>query len=519
MSSTPLLNDSQWLKLIEYVAATYNEVTLSRGFTHFKQEQVKQLTISEGRTVQARVEEADTYQVSLNLDKLSLSQCTCPVQHACKHLAAVMMELADRQGYLPSQIMNAKLYLKRAAASSDLDSAMQQLPNMDVTGWHRWLNQYTSSIKPSLDQSTYAESLRKSLASITRASVPFTDREYPYWELHQSLFILRKIKELQLQAGPIHYSSSTIYRIAEDLQIWLKNQGDAVGSLESSALLQQTSAYCREQMAEDAGQKYHDFGIYMTFWQYWILPGPEAASLLPAEIAELDKWLDEHPTPSLAAAKAFLLLRMAKGDMAWKALEESPGFKAAPASLFITFLTLLIETQNWEILVDWLHKSSSFFNTRRTRELEIYANMWKTAIAHVPESEEQMWRIFEDFLPQSLRVIEQMLYEQEKWKPWLEMQMLFGHDPFHHRVSVLQPIEKANPSLLLPYFHQAVDHYVSLKNRRDYKAATRLLKRLEKVYKKMKQPERWDSYFSGFVERHSRLRALQEELRKGKLLE
>jgi hypothetical protein len=129
-----------------------------------------------------------------------------------------------------------------------------------------------------------------------------------------------------------------------------------------------------------------------------------------------------------------------------------------------------------------------------------------------------MWSVLEELLPYSFRIIEEMLYEQRKWKPWLEMQILQGHDPLYHRVNVLQPIEKDTPKLLLPYYHQAVDHYVSLKNRHDYKLAVRLLKRLVKVYKKMKQTERWEHFFSGFVERHSRLRALQEELRKGKLL-
>jgi hypothetical protein len=129
------------------------------------------------------------------------------------------------------------------------------------------------------------------------------------------------------------------------------------------------------------------------------------------------------------------------------------------------------------------------------------------------------WNVLEGMLPHSSPIIEDLLYEQRKWKPWVEMQILQGHDPLYHRVSVLQPIEKEEPSLLLPYYHQAIDHYVALKNRYDYKLAVKLLKRLEKAYKKMKQAESWDRFFTGFVDRYSRLRALQEEMKKGKLLE
>jgi hypothetical protein len=35
----------------------------------------------------------------------------------------------------------------------------------------------------------------------------------------------------------------------------------------------------------------------------------------------------------------------------------------------------------------------------------------------------------------------------------------------------------------------------------------------------MKNEERWETFIDAFSSRHSRLRALQEELRKGKLIE
>ena len=59
MSSTPVLNDDQWSKLLEYVAETYNEVTLSRGFHFYKQQMVTSLMniATELRKVNAVVEE------------------------------------------------------------------------------------------------------------------------------------------------------------------------------------------------------------------------------------------------------------------------------------------------------------------------------------------------------------------------------------------------------------------------------------------------------------------------------
>jgi uncharacterized Zn finger protein len=82
----------------------------------------------------------------------------------------------------------------------------------------------------------------------------------------------------------------------------------------------------------------------------------------------------------------------------------------------------------------------------------------------------------------------------------------------------LQPIEKDAPELLLPFYHQAVERYIAHKNRDGYKAAVKLLKRLSKIYKKMKREEPWEQFITALAVRNSRLRALQEELRKGKLI-
>ncbi|HEY1216170.1 MAG TPA: hypothetical protein VGE93_21285, partial [Bryobacteraceae bacterium] len=237
------------------------------------------------------------------------------------------------------------------------------------------------------------------------------------------------------------------------------------------------------------------------------------------EIEAIEKQPIESLPASLSAAKAFLLLQQSRSSEAWATLEASGKLKETPLSLYLPFFGYLSDSRDWAHLVDWLIKTAPYFYGQRTKELDNYMAYWKEAAAHFPEAEKDMWHVLEEMLPHSSRIIGDVLYEQGKWKPWVEMQILQGHDPLYHRVSVLQPIEKEAPALLLPYYHQAIDHYVTLKNRHDYKLAVKLLKRLEKVYKKMKQADRWDRFFNGFTERYSRLRALQEELKKGKLME
>ncbi|NEW06749.1 hypothetical protein GK047_12060 [Paenibacillus sp. SYP-B3998] len=519
MSASPVLNDAQWLKLLEHVAETYSEVTLNRGFNYFKQQRIATLLISENRVVQALVQGSEDYRVTLNLDKLSTGYCACPVHSSCKHLAAVMMELADRLGYPASQIVNAKHHLKRATSIISLESQFMQLPQNDVSGWQDFLDQYASQIKPAYDPANYIEMLRNQLQNFKKASISFTEIDQVIFEFHQQLFILRKLKEQHAQGGINYYTSSFEYRIFDEILAWLKQQSPAASLIISSDRLQQTLSYLRKQMAGESGQKYQYYHIYTALWKNWLAPQHAFDHWLEQEIQALETMAEDRLSSSLSAAMAFMYLQQSRSKEAWEALEANHLLKEAPTNLLIPFLNHLQDTLNWVELTYWLRRTSSFFYRKPFKDLEIYVTFWKEVIKHFPQSEEQMWTVLEELLPHSSRVIEELLYEQKKWKLWLEMQILHGHDPFHHRVSVLQPIEKESPRLLLPYYHQAIDHYVSLKNRHDYKSAVKLLKRLEKVYKKMKQAEHWDRFISDFKERYSRLRALQEELRKGKLLE
>jgi hypothetical protein len=224
MPSTPILNDEQWSKLLEYVAETYNEVSLSRGFHFYKQQMVTSMNITtELRKVNAVVEEfGEKCQVAIDLNQLKASSCTCPVKTSCKHVAATLMELSDRQGYPASQIMNAKMALKRVAAQASNMSNLEQLPGMTVDGWHKFMEHYTFHLKPSYDQWNYVELLRVQLANLKRKPISFSETDLFYFEFHQRLFILRKIVEQNAQTGVTFFTAATVYHLSDELDEWLK---------------------------------------------------------------------------------------------------------------------------------------------------------------------------------------------------------------------------------------------------------------------------------------------------------
>jgi hypothetical protein len=199
------------------------------------------------------------------------------------------------------------------------------------------------------------------------------------------------------------------------------------------------------------------------------------------------------------------------------ALLKTKGSDVLSEDIF-QFLYQLHESKEWKRLTYWLAEAAPLLNTYNRKVLMDLTALWDQAGQHLPEAEQQMWDMLVDLLPSSRPIYEEKLLACGKWRQWVDYLLSAGREPLDYRAGVFNPIAKEAPELLLPLYHQAVERYVLNKNRDSYKAAVKLLKRLAKLYKKMKKDASWEQFFTAFASRNSRLRALQEELRKGKLI-
>jgi len=221
---------------------------------------------------------------------------------------------------------------------------------------------------------------------------------------------------------------------------------------------------------------------------------------------------------SWLVARSLMHFQLAEDQAAWDLLRSAadrPDFRPEDV---MEFLEPLADAGEWPRLVAWLVEIGDMLKYRRIYKLDNYSQYWDLAVKEVPDAETLMWSTLADMLPSSRDVYDEKLLSYGKYQEWMDYQLAAGREPAGFRVTKLQPLEKNAPEMLLPFYHQAVERYVTEKNRGSYKAAVKLMKRLQKLYKKMKQEERWESFLNAFTVRHSRLRALQEELRKGKLI-
>ncbi|WP_434748429.1 SWIM zinc finger family protein [Paenibacillus amylolyticus] len=223
------------------------------------------------------------------------------------------------------------------------------------------------------------------------------------------------------------------------------------------------------------------------------------------------------PLP-LVLAQSWMYYHLEQDTSAWQKLVHGSSSYGIPPEHLLYFLHTLADAADWTRLSEWLVQLGPLLAVRRNAPLQDYMRLWDITIQQVPKAEQQMWDTLVSMLPHSRPAYEEAMHSRGQWRRWIDFQLSTGTEPLEFRVAVLQPIEKDAPELLLPFYHQAVERYIGHKNRDGYKAAVKLLKRLSKIYKKLKQEVQWEQFITTLAVRNSRLRALQEELRKGKLI-
>lgn len=127
--------------------------------------------------------------------------------------------------------------------------------------------------------------------------------------------------------------------------------------------------------------------------------------------------------------------------------------------------------------------------------------------------------VYQSLLPYSEMQYTDYLMHNREYKRWAELQMyLYANYPEQIDKHDLQEVHKQDPHSVLPIYHHMVLYYIELKGRTNYILAVRYLKKLKTCYKKLKRTNEWEFFIRYIESQFIRLRALQEELKKGKLV-
>lgn len=194
-------------------------------------------------------------------------------------------------------------------------------------------------------------------------------------------------------------------------------------------------------------------------------------------------------------------------------------------SLCGLWVTSLARAEKWTRLEQWLDfcmdKLAAFLtqsgNEQKKREFTRFFLQYYEQYSFANDGSYHNYAVrLKQLLPYSYLELSEYLFEIEDFFSWTELQLMIGIPLEHMKKQDIAIIEARCKEALLPYYHHAVNVAINKKNRQGYREATKHLRKIRSLYRKLKKLDRWEQFIQTLAEKHKRLRAFQEELRKGK---
>lgn len=543
------IDNNQWNMLVQDVSDSFDDGTIKRGYAYYRQGRVLHIAMSAPQQIEGIVEGNDNYKVEINLDFFTLSNCSCPVGGNCKHQFAILLEYARLQNRSVEMLVNAGQHVfsqpsPRSAttfaasvrkqqpvankpavlSAAELTGKGSMLAQMTIAQWQEWFALCTAGLEEKTRNGQYVQD---SLKAIMAHKPPLSPVLEQLLGLNARLFVLQALtKPIANSSMPGHFymgffTNSAAIDLEKEIMGVLDSNLPIQAEPEQWDRVKETLAIIRRAMLVQSRIQQAAVSFYFQLWTEWLTPNMNGTALYEDELRELAAASEElgselRQYPWLIA-RSWMSFSLSEDEKAWELLGTIKRSDGSSDDLF-RFLHALIKDEHWDRLIQWLSWFGSNIVGLVTHAEQLYSHLWDEALLHRPDAEPLMWHTLKQRLPASQEAYEDKLLNYGKLREWMDFQMSSGREPLDYRVSEFADIERNDPKLLLPFYHQAVERYVLLKNRADYKQAVKLLKRLAKLYKKLKREDRWELFLNSFLERHSRLRALSEELRKGKLI-
>ncbi|SFJ05141.1 SWIM zinc finger [Paenibacillus sp. UNC496MF] len=521
MSTFFQLEDGRLRALEAAIASGIPLDVLEKGFDYYRREKVLSVQAMEGFSVYGVVKGTAIYAVTLDSDDFAFSTCTCPVRGSCKHMAAVFYAYYASVGESPDELHNRMLNglapepgaaERPAADPSSLEHAPDRwLDDMEARHGETW-RQCRHSLHP----------LQSVLTAIKAASKLWNEGLRRLHWMHGIVFVLEQAERAygHTDSYSRYYYEMAFARMTEP---WINQYQELAAELDPAALTPEERAAVNGLLAffhardMDREQQLHRWEtLYFALWSRLIGDAGWAAKEEALLRAELDRTKEERGLFFVPMALAFLAFADQRDDDAMALLGKTAFNRTALLASDCALQRL--EERNWPKLEAWMgYLYGGLSVDRKSKAFGPFLTMCRLADRQQPDNPSWQGHLV-SFLPYSYSALTEHWLDQRQYEKWADLQLLFGIEPDEIDVQLVREIGKAAPRVLYPLYHQAIDGAIRSRNRQGYRQAVKLMKRLEKLYKAEQQGEAWSRFVDGIVRKHQRLRALQEELWRGKIV-
>ncbi|MDQ1911016.1 SWIM zinc finger family protein [Paenibacillus sp. GD4] len=517
--------------LIHWLRDEFDPDRLEPGWEDYHKGRVSGTELRHGLEIHALVKDTKPYEVILDMESLGKSECSCTEGAHCQHMAAVIFSLYTSFGrpeLLLQQLKKAMLVrikqqqarktqarLEKKAADRLDPPKRKQKPGE----WQRYFDQqfYGFSLSQQHSIELFHSSVREKLLPVS-AEWPSPMAEL--YELHVLLFVMRKIEQFYQDTKTSYLSyyietgCRTVGRQSLDqllaliprLDVEQLAAGHAAAWKETLGLIGESALSGKESPLSWST-------VYRSLW--WRME--KQADWIREERGRLQRLLDSpdlmpRRRDALLLADAHFDVMDGRESEARARLER---LHKREAREFFLYLHRRYEEGAWDSMLAWLRWLLPAVQRTQQEELRQFCHYWMEAASRQKDDSEWV-DVMIALLPRTYNFYTAYLLKARRYKAWIDLQLSNRVSPMDLFAPDLQTVEKEDALLLLPLYSQAVERCIAEKNRTAYATAVRLLKKLHSLYRKLEREAVWDEYIHRLSMKYSRLRALQEELKKGK---
>ncbi|UII55696.1 SWIM zinc finger family protein [Cytobacillus spongiae] len=505
---------------------------VQKGLMLFRQGLVYQLKL-EGDRALSTVQDVTPAKVALHLDELTRSSCSCPQDGLfCRHKLATFFLAYSQYESVSSWVENWRKPLKEKSLAEQLGlqraKDLLKKSGQPAKGYEAWVHSFEESFQSILlgqkePKPFVIPDLFQVYTRRLRAGAPVEQEWKTLYELVGAVFSIRKLTELSEELG---HSEQSINRYYRSLFHELVDQAEeAIQKLSVHSLPFAFDEYITHlkddttHLLNDSILPYEQFDLYRLLWAD-LFKNSKWREVERTRLEKLEK-IQPDPPVVLGLIHHYILAR--KDELALSHLHT---LDVASTPYLLYWLQQFTYQKAWSRMTPYLEDFISKLRGYLTHLNEYHACMDFTDLAVKAISsycvEQNRLDLYEktlkSTLPYSYREYDHYLFDQHQYDKWAELQTYIGFDIDLLSDAKIKSLQKAKPETLLPLYHQSIQKQIELKNRTSYKEAVRQLKKLRTLYKKSNRLSDWERFFSALLEKTKRLRAFQEECKRGKLI-
>ncbi|PFA68225.1 hypothetical protein CN378_08990 [Bacillus sp. AFS015802] len=510
---------------------------VSKGLLLFRQNLVSNVKVRD-EEVTAEVQDVTPVTLELNLSFPLLSKCSCPQDKWCRHQMATFFMLYNKVGRVSEWIQNWRSQSKPDSQEPrSLDDLMKKhgtlkkasdLLNERKTRGNtpeEWWQFFDSLLKKEdldlLERQPYLmDVLVQNITKRFMKEAPFEREWKPLYQLFATLYLSIEI-DLHLQKRNVELSREQ-YSMYDFL---LGEMEDAVEKLSIHAMpfsFDPYIAFLKNKTIEMSDSEQNSTmmkaEVYRFLWYYLF----KQKSWRRDEVSRLVEQ-DQKDTTFYNVALLHQYLLLEDLNKAGEVVDEL-GTELVAFSEF--WLRKFFVGKRYEagffLVRNILSRMPDHLETLDYYEATRFVR-WFVRILPMDWLMEKDSSLVNELLlsmlPYSFFSYNEYLISAKAYREWVELQRYMNYSIGEMEGMGLRDVTKEAPELALPIYYTGVITAIDQKNRDSYKLAVRYMKKIRTIYKKTKKTDKWDVYLTYILDKYKRLRAFQEECRKGKLID